>query len=175
MQKPAFLFAATLALSACATAGGNAPSLAKRGYELSDSDIQRLLEGEVGVIDPAPPQAIALPPAEEAKAAAAYADHLRGQAAFQERVARTEQRVNAARGTAPESEAWIEAQMAVSRLDSARAPSVGALGALDSLYLDVIDSLGLEQALSIQPRRDKVAEDVAYQSRVVAALSGVLR
>lgn len=176
MRTPHILAAATLVLTACAGGSDGAiPSLAKRDYELSDEDIARLLSGEVEAADPVPVAAQPLPSDMENAVQSAFAAHQQGQTAFQNAVRAVEQKVSAARGAAPLSEPWIAAQMAVSRLDSVRSPSVGAIGKLDSIYVYALDTLGLERAMSVQQRRDKVAEDVAYQSRIVAALATSLR
>lgn len=163
-------------LAGCAAPSSvDSPSLAKRDYELGDDDIQRLLAGELYSAAPAPIDEADLPPAIARQVEAAFDQFLTGQNAFQDRFPATERTVLGARGAAPQSEAWIAAQMAVSRLDSARASSVGASGELDSLYLSTLDQLGVAAAQAIVERRDRAAEGVALQSRVVAALSGQLR
>ncbi len=162
--------------AACAGPSGTAiPSLAKRSYELSDADIERLMAGNVEVTDPTPSEAADLPAELAREVDDAFAAHQSGQSAFQNAFPATERLVAAARGAASGSESWYSAQMAVSRLDSARAPSITAIGALDSLYIGAFDRLGVETALAIEDRRQLVAEDVAYQSRVSEVIEVSLR
>ncbi len=170
---------ALLLLSACAgEVAGEVPSLTKRPYELSPEQVAALANapldgaGDNGLRDgPAP----ALPPATEAAMEAALADHRAGQSAFARDLAPARSAIAAARGATVGSENWVVAQMALTRLDSARAPSMAALGALDSLYAQTVSALGVNNARLLEDARQSVARDVFEQNREVAALGAQLR
>ncbi len=112
------------ALAACGVPEGETPSLAARPIE--------------GIAD-APMRAIAaVPSASDAALASRISDLVsraeQGQSAFAIALPRTRSAVSAA-GSA-ESESWIDAQTALSALDSARSPTTSALGELDAILAD---------------------------------------
>jgi hypothetical protein len=102
-------------------ARGDYPSLAPRPIEKETA------------AEPAPAAAPVIP--NDAQLAAQLADLLasarKGQAAFE--AAREAASASAAHAGAAGSDAWAEAQQALSRLDAARSPSVIALADLDGL------------------------------------------
>lgn len=178
--RSALLLLCALPLAACAQVVDDVvPSLAKRPYELTPEQIAalatsplELLPGDSGERDgPAP----ALPAGAAARMDAAMAQHQTGSTAFAREVAPTRAAIGAARGAAVGGEAWVVAQMALTRLDSARAPSVAALGALDALYAETVSALGVNNARRIAEARANVARDVVEQNRVVADLGAQLR
>lgn len=170
---------ALMLLPACAgEVAGEVPSLAKRPYELSPEQVAALANtpldgaGDSGLRDgPAP----TLPPATAAAMEAALTDHRAGQNAFARELAPTRSAIAAGRGAAVGGEAWVVAQMALTRLDSARAPSMAALGALDSLYAQTVSALGVNNARLLAEARQSVARDVMEQNRIVAELGAQLR
>ncbi len=110
------------ALAACGIPEGEAPSLAARPIE---------------AIADAPMRAIAPVPAASDGALASRISDLvsraeQGQSAFAATLPRTRSAVSAAGGAG--SESWIEAQTALSALDSARSPTTSALGELDAIF-----------------------------------------
>lgn len=117
---------ALILVSGCAgRADDRFPSLAKRPIEAMDL---------TRIPDPVEPPPLA--PADGAlagKIAEYRAQANQGQSRFGAELAGTRARVNAARGSAPASDPWMEAQMAISGLEAARRPSVEALASLDQL------------------------------------------
>ncbi|HKT14596.1 MAG TPA: hypothetical protein VJR87_04235 [Allosphingosinicella sp.] len=134
-RPPLFLALALLpCLGACAAAGSY-PSLAPR-------------PGEEGTAAKAPP-----PPSDQAPAPIAASDSAltaqlaglveqarQGQTAFESALAATATYVG--RAGAAGSESWIDAQKALSQLESARAPTATALSELDALARTRITSGG---------------------------------
>lgn len=115
-------------LCACAAPGGDDfPSLLPRAIETRDDAV-----AEVATPAPAPASA-----AQTDEFAELLADAREGQEDFAQALPATERAVNAARGSAASSDAWVAAQAALSRLDAARAPTAAALVALDRLFTDL--------------------------------------
>ncbi len=125
--------AASAALLALLVLGGCAgrddarfPSLAKRPVE--DMNLTRIPDAI------APPPAPAADGALNARIAGLRAQVASGESRFRAELERTQARVSAAAGAAPASDAWMEAQMAISGAEAARRPSVEGLASLDQLY-----------------------------------------
>lgn len=126
------LFAAFLALFALGSLADPAaakpyPSLAKRPSESRDRTTP-------------PPQEATAPAAADPKLVADV-DTLSkqgesGETAFRQQLDQGRKAVTTASGTAPSSEAWVNAQATISALDTARYDSVAALAGLDSLYVE---------------------------------------
>jgi len=119
------LTAACAALGACAQGGGY-PSLAARPDELS---------GPCAVEQPEAPAPIPVVTPDD-PALAAELDRLRqqvrqGHDAFESQLEQARAAVQ--RAGPPGSESWIDAQVAVSAVEAARAPTVSAVADLDSL------------------------------------------
>lgn len=119
---------AALALGACASGKETYPSLAIRPAERVS-----------GTLQPAPPVPEPAPPAPsgqvldeiaQLRAAAADADRR-----FQSAAQAARAPVNAARGTAPGSEQWSVAQVAVSEAQARHNEAVAALGRLDQIHV----------------------------------------
>ncbi len=169
-----------LCATACArVVDGEVPSLAKRAYELTPEQIAALANAPLELQDgdsgeragPAP----VLPPATAERMNTALGQHQSGSAAFARELPAARSAIAAGRGAAVGSENWVVAQMALTRLDSARAPSVAALGALDALHAETVSALGINNARRIDEARAQVARDVVEQNRVVAELGAQLR
>ena len=69
-----------------------------------------------------------------------------GAAAFDATVGGTQERVNAAAGSAVSSESWVAAQLAISNLESQRYDSVFALASLDTLYVRRLNAIAEGEA-----------------------------
>lgn len=131
-----FLAIATLLLSACASMtqdGRGYPSLARRpaetarvGGELPPDLAARPDQGEAIPADPALRQQIA----------ALVAQAEKGRGAFDALYAQVGPEIRGASGAAVSSEAWVSAQVELTRLEEARYDSVFALASLDTLYAD---------------------------------------
>lgn len=150
MQRPLILLGPVLALAACTAPTGDFPSLAPRPVE-QRSDAE-----------PAPPQVTPAPadPALAAQLAGILAAARKGDADFTAALPATQRAVSAARGAGPSSDAWIAAQTQISGLDSARAPTAGAMTEIDSLYVSLADRASQDARLG------GVAEAAAAQSEV---------
>lgn len=166
----ALVIAASLAalLGGCATkADDRFPSLAKRPIE--EMGLTRI------------PDAIEPPPAAPADSALnSQIAELRGQASqgqsrFNAELGATRARVSAARGAAPASDAWMEAQMAISGLEAARRPSVEALASLDQLSVARQNQGERAGEGELAQATDTVRALVAAQSEVLKGFKGSLR
>jgi hypothetical protein len=115
------LILTSLALGACAPAGGPFPSLQPRAAEAIDP--------RVPVVRPMNDRPV--DPALAAKLAALVSQAHDGDAAFQP-IAANADRVTQNAG-APQSEGWIAAQEAVSAAIAARGPTARALGDIDAI------------------------------------------
>lgn len=116
-----------LFLSGCASTLQGYPSLAKRPAESATS----------GAVTSAPSAApVAVDPALRAKIDQLADQAQAGGAAFDKAYPAANRAVQAASGSAVESEAWVAAQLALSTLESARNDSVSALASLDVLYIE---------------------------------------
>jgi hypothetical protein len=78
-----------------------------------------------------------------------------------------------AAGTAPGSEAWVNAQLMLSRLDKMRADSVAALREFDGLIADA-GAVDADMAALVTDAQRPVTEDVAAQSAEIARLSRLI-
>lgn len=151
-------------LTGCATGDvASYPSLAQRSIERQAN------------VPPAPeivvvPELITVTLVEALRALAADAD--RGETAFQDALGEARATSAAGRGAAVGSEAWAQAQLALSRAEAARAPTTLALAELDRLLVvqgDAGNGIGLS---SITAEQARVAALAAAQERVLAGLSG---
>jgi hypothetical protein len=162
--KPASLLLLLFILSACGTKEGGFPSLERRSYE-ADTPIS------APIAPAAAPSILLGEPAAQADALrarhkAAHGAYLRGLPALQATVSR-------AAGTAPGSEAWVNAHLMLSRLDQMRSDSVAALRDFDGLIAEAsARDLGLAALLTEAQR--PVIDDVAEQNAEIARLSKVI-
>ena len=138
-------------LAGCSTIDGTFPSLAKRP-----------IEGKVSMRAPdILPDAPSAPASAAQRSAidAALARVRDGEAAFRKQLAATGATIAAGRGAAPGSDAWANAQMAVSALEAARAPSVEGLAAIDRLRVEaeaLPDKAGLDAVRAARSDADAV-------------------
>ncbi len=169
MPAPSHLF--LLLIAACLTAGcarapeGAYPSLAIR-------EVERV----AGTLAPPPPPAP--PPAQPTPAtldrlgaltAQAQAAHARLLAA----APAARRTVGAGTGAMVGSEAWAQAQMALSGLETVRSEAMIALAELDRIYVDA--AIASEDLSRIEAERDAVAAMVDEQNALIAALRAALR
>ncbi|MBB5713780.1 hypothetical protein [Sphingomonas aerophila] len=163
MMRPLLLAAIALSLTGCAHEGGSFPSLAPRAAE------------KQGFAEPAPrPVPTATPdPALDARVVSLDANLsaiARGAAADQ---ALAERLATAARGRPVGSDAWLDAQSALARLDDWRAQ-------VSSLASDV-EELGAERAATLAPGYPaldaltaRVSAEATRQGEVIERLSAQL-
>jgi hypothetical protein len=169
MLRRLIAFIALFALGSAVNAqtdGGSFPSLAKRPAETRDRSIP-----PPAVIVPAPVDAALAAEVERFASEAAV-----GNSAFQKLLGQSRNSVAAAAGATVSSESWVDAQLAISSLDSARYASVAALAALDTLHVehqDTNDAARVAADLStIDPTRLQVLALVDAQND---ALDGLRR
>ena len=165
MIRRAAICAMPLLLLACAGPEGEPPSLGTRPIE--------------GVLDE-PTRAIAPVPSATNAALAAEIERLVNQARagdsdFDAAYPSARQAVDMAAGRPAESEAWIEAQLAVSALDSARAETITALGALDTILAEQTVRGEPAEIDRLVDARDQVAALYASQNERYDSLNGRLR
>ena len=154
-------------LAACAPSG-SFPSLAPRAAERAVAPPP----GDQAAADPAPP---AVDPALTARLDQLVATARQGQQAFGAALVSAEGAI--ARAGAPRSESWIEAQLALSRLEAARSPSVTAQGDLDALVRERNEGgapPSEADAAAIALAAEQIRSLVAAQNEELARLSGRL-
>ena len=157
------LIAAT-ALAGCATGDmADYPSLAQRPIERQ------------ATVPPAPatapvPQLVSATLAEAIRALASDAD--RGETAFRTALGEARSAGATGRGAAVGSEAWAQAQLALSRAEAARAPTTLALAELDRLMVVQGDEGNVAGLDAIATEQARVTALVAGQERALAGLGG---
>ncbi len=152
----------TAFLTACGMPDGEFPSLARRPYEIDGPNTPPV------AAQPAAP--VTLPPDLAARVAALGKRHEAADASFQKGLPAMRNIAAKAAGTAPGSEAWVNAHLELSRLDKARADSVAALGELDGLIADQIDGDTGYVALLVEAQQG-IATEVATQRAEIDGLS----
>jgi hypothetical protein len=163
------------ALIACLASGcaaqGDFPSLMPRAGEMqqqaSNPDPTPLVAApDIRASDPALAQRLTELMAQARQGEQAYAAELAGT------------RAAIAGAGAPESENWIEAQLALSRLEAARNATVAALSDLDALAVSR-DEAGIITSASdhaaIAAASTEIGEIASAQEAELARLSGLLR
>lgn len=96
---------------------------------------------------------------------------------FLEQQGQAVQLINAAKGSAPGTEAWSRAAIALAGLTSARGEGMIALAELDRLLIAATEkaATGPHADLAlVEPTHRKVADQLAEEDRTIAALSSVL-
>lgn len=161
---------ALLALPACASSGGDYPSLAIRDAERATGSLE--VPAEEPVTPPAPPPPLSSDVIERlaqlrASATEAHRD-------FTASVPAAERAVRSAAGAGVASDAWATAQVALANLESARSQTAIPLADLDLIYADAALELDLRQPI-VAAREDvaaMVAEEDAVLERLRARLGG---
>jgi hypothetical protein len=162
--KPASPLLLLSALTACAAPGVQFPSLERRAYE-TNAPVAAPAES------PAPSAVLSAELATKLNAllvrhTSANLDFLRGLGTVQSTASK-------AAGTAPGSEAWVNAQLMLSRLDKMRADSVAVLREFDGLIADA-GAVDADMAALVTDAQRPVTEDVAAQSAEIARLSRLI-
>lgn len=162
-------FAVLLALSACNANRSRFPSLAIRPAERAYNTGQQ----------PAPaPTSSATPTADlPARVAALKEKALAADARFTAQQAGAAALINAAKGSAPGTEAWSRAAIALAGLSSARGEGMIALADLDRLLITATEvaATGPDADLQVvSPVHKDVAALLAAEDRTIAALSDQL-
>jgi len=162
--SPVFL-TSILLLAACAGPEGESPSLAPRPIEGVVDEPIRGITPVTSAQDPALAGQIAQL-VDQAEA---------GNRAFTIQYPEAVAAVDQATGSALESEAWIEAQLAVSALDSLRSETVRALGGLDSILAHQTLAAEPAETERLLAAREHVAALYDDQNRRYDALNSRLR
>ena len=122
---------------------------------------------------PAPPPPAALPEdaSRQERAGLLLAQAIESDARFQERLAEVRTVVASGSGAAPGSEAWVQAQQAISRIETLREPVSRTLADLDQLQIDATQAgIGTEAEGELASAIQKVASIDARQEEEIAAL-----
>jgi hypothetical protein len=159
------LLSLPLLLVACAGPEGDAPSLTPR-------PIEGILDEPVRAI--APVQSTS-DTALATEIAALVEQAEAGHSAFTARYPAAQGTVQNAAGSAVESEAWIEAQLAVSALDSARSETVRTLGSLDAILAGQALAGAPSETEKLLDARERVASLYGEQNALYDALNATLR
>ncbi|RIA46785.1 hypothetical protein DFR49_1344 [Hephaestia caeni] len=160
---PSALLAATILIAACTPTTVDAPSLLPRANEKLSFDEPDAPPLAAVVPDPALDAAIG----GAAKALTAAADRFAGDAT------RAEALIDAARGAAPGSDSWLDAQVALAGLDDDRATSLAILSDLDQRAADH-GITGAPAYPALERLRARAQAQVAAQTARIAALSARL-
>ena len=164
------LVSASLLLAACSTVDGQFPSLAKRPFETQNPVAEPA--------SPVPSSATALPADLASKVNAMMARHAKAQAAFAGALPAMRSLANNAAGGSTGSDAWIEAQEDLSRLDKLRADSVAVQGELDQLVIEKANAETNSSAPSLlellAPYQGQVSAAVGAQTAEIERLAKLL-
>ncbi len=146
-------------LSACASAEGEYPSLARRPIERVTGTL----------IPPSPPPAaIPVDPAVTRQLDSLLERVRAADAKFHAREAKVGRTIAAAAGAAKASEAWSVAMIALADLDAARSEGMVALADIDAIY--AASRIEGEPASEAKAARDAANALVTNQDKVIAAL-----
>lgn len=153
-------------LAACASGGGDYPSLAIRDAERVQGSFEPAASGEAPPA-PAAPSADLTERLAQLRTEAASAHQ-----AFLDAAPGARRAVAAGRGAGVESDSYAEAQVALADLDSHRSRAAVSLGDLDLLFADA--TLAFEIREPIAAARDEVTAMIAEEDAVLAELRGAL-
>ena len=154
-----------LSLSACAAEKGAYPSLARRPAER--------VTGTVPVASPTPEAPAPADPATLGKLDSLVTQARAADTAFRAQEGRTRAAVSAASGSAPGSEAWSVATVALSQLETSRSQGMLAMAELERLYTDAV--LAGQSAGEIAAARNTVQGLLGAQSATIDSLKASLR
>ena len=158
------------ALAGCAGVEGEFPSLERRPFEQTAP--------VTAPVPPPTPVASSLPAATDAKMRGLQARHNKASAAFDAMLPAVRVTANAASSSPTGSEAWVGAQLMVSRLDKTRSDAVAALAEMDGLLLaqQEAESKGVDTLLSplLKPALDKMVQRTAGQNKEIDRLSRLI-
>jgi hypothetical protein len=162
--KPMLRLMPLILLASCGSIDGQFPSLERRAYENNDA-----------ITAPITPPAAPVSLAVELKAQvdALLARHQVAHAAYLERLDAVRAVAARAAGSAPGSEAWVNAHVTLSRLDKIRDDSVAVVRAFDGLIADAnAGDSGLSALLT--DAQKPVVDDVAAQNDEIRRLSRLI-
>ena len=162
--KPMLRLMPLILLASCGSIDGQFPSLERRAYENNDA-----------ITAPITPPAAPVSMSVELRAQvdALFARHKIAHAAYLQRLDAVRSVAARAAGSAPGSEAWVNAHVILSRLDKIRDGSVAAVRAFDSLIADAgAGDSGLAALLT--DAQKPVIDDVAAQNDEIRRLSRLI-
>lgn len=165
-SAPALLTLSLLALAGCTTDNGKYPSLLPRPIES-----QSLAEPAVPTSDTG---AVAADPALDAKIAAITATLDKTARDFTTASRSAEAAVAVARGVPEGSESWLNAQVALSDLQTAHAPALAALADLEQLAIERGES-GLAAYPALEAATARASEMVQSQGATITGLENALK
>ena len=162
--KPMLRLMPLILLASCGSIDGQFPSLERRAYENNDA-----------ITAPITPPAAPVSMSVELKAQvdALLARHKIAHAAYLERLDAVRSVAARAAGSAPGSEAWVNAHVILSRLDKIRDDSVAVVRAFDGLIADAnAGDSGLSALLT--DAQKPVVDEVAAQNDEIRRLSRLI-
>jgi hypothetical protein len=155
-------------LTACARDAGSYPSLARRAIEQNAATVVNEPPPAPRILAPSNPQRMA-----RVEKLAELAQN--GAARFNKALAENEGALRRGAGAAPSSEAWVIAQMSLSRIEATRRPLAEALAGLDDVRREMLDS-GLSEDDAAVERTVRDVESIdAKQQAAIDRLSAGLR
>ena len=162
--KPMLRMTPLILLASCGSIEGRFPSLERRSYENVDAIT-------APITPPAAP--VSMPVELKAQVDALLLRHQVAHAAYLGRLDAVRAVAARAAGSAPGSEAWVNAHVVLSRLDKMRDDSVAAVRAFDGLIADA--SAGDSGLVALLTDAQKpVADDVAVQNDEIRRLSRLI-
>jgi hypothetical protein len=154
---------AVLLATACSSPGGPAPSLAARPAEAIDPRVP-----VPGIVNDRPVGAVLAN-----RLAELVAQARRGDSEFQPAAARAQRLASAASG--PQSESWVVAQEALSAAIAARAPTARAVGDIDALGGDALQTQGGLAPADLAAIQSATAEVTAIDRRHAETVAAIQR
>lgn len=158
--------ASGLLLGGCSLPEGKFPSLAKRPYETDAPIAEPPMEPEI--------LSTSLPDSLRAQLDALLTRHQAAEAAFRSALPAARQAAQAGAGAPSGSEAWVVAQMEVSRVEEKRTDSLTALAETDRLIAGEREK-GADQGLIalMAPYQEKIRSEVEAQTAIIVELSSL--
>ena len=164
IARAACIIALPVTLGACASAGGDYPSLATRDAERAEGQFNT---GEPARLD-IPPVEVDLTGGLETRLASLVSAAEEAHAEFLSVEPRATRLVAAASGSAVGSDSWAAAQVALAELDSARSRVAVPLGDLDAIYTAATVAAG--DTATIVEARDRVIAIVSREDATLETL-----
>jgi hypothetical protein len=151
-------------LAGCASSSANFPSLAIREGERVSGTLQPA-PGVPWVSPPAPAEALGRLGGLEAEAQSAHS-------AFLTQADAARGTIGAGSGAEEGSESWVNAEIALATLQSARTPALIAMAELDRIYVGVLTEAA--EVEEIAATRENVLAMIEAEDRVLRELNEVL-
>ncbi|NJM49477.1 MAG: hypothetical protein HC843_00025 [Sphingomonadales bacterium] len=165
-----FLPLLPLLFAGCSTPDGEFPSLERRPFEQNSAV-------EAPIVPPTP-VASSLPADIAAQVTALQARYAKAQATYAAMLPAVRSKANAAARSPIGSEAWVEAQLLVTRLDQERSDAVNAAAAMDDLVVKQLDVESQRPILLLTPLLQPVQADinagVLEQNQEIERLSKII-